>query len=224
MSAFGWLAQPAVPVLRDEQPDDAGVELGAGIHHQLVEGCLCRARRLVATVRSHGVEGVDYQEDPGQERYFGPGQSAGVAEAVEAFVMGEDSLGDAWVNLVVEKGPSEAGVMLHLAALDVVEGAGFSENPGFDANLADVMEHAGYRQMREAGVIDSEMAAELHRQVGDPEAVGDEVIAAGPHGVNKLVNHLARQEKSTRGRRGVTRVLRLIVGCRPPRVLGACVC
>src|SRR5687767_2428774 len=52
----------------DDGPNDVGIELGAGVVHQLTQRDLLRHRHPVRPLAGHRVEGIATGDDPGGER------------------------------------------------------------------------------------------------------------------------------------------------------------
>ena len=112
----------------------------------------------VAAVGGHRLVGVGHGEDARLERDLVPAQAARVAEAVGALVVSEDPLAQVGELGARQEARADLGVRVHLLPLALVERAGLREHAVRDADLADVVQHAGEPHALHALLLEAELA------------------------------------------------------------------
>lgn len=139
-----------------EAVDDVGIELGAGVAADFLERVLDGQGRLVAAIRSDGIERIGDRQDASEERDVRSRPTVRIAIAVEPFVVAEHRLGDLGMHESVNHPETELGVTTNLVPLGALERTRLEEHGLVDVDLADVMKRASDAETTEA------LLAEIH--------------------------------------------------------------
>ncbi len=205
-----------------ERGDHTGVELGARAPLQFGDGHLDRPGPAVGAGGGHRVEGVGDGDDPGALGDLGADQAVRVAAAVEAFVVVQDR----GAGLAEEGDPADhlmavLGMQFDDPAFLGGQRAVLAQQPGGDAELADVVQDAGEAQGLDAFVVHAEFPGDHHGGLSDAFAVAAGVAVLDVDGLHEgadggLVGgafavvlgedppgHVHRQQHEQRGDRAV---------------------
>jgi len=170
----------------EQRLDSHRVELCAGVRAQFLEGFLQRHAGAIGTVVRHRVEAVGDGEDAGAEWDLGAGQSARVAGAVPALVVGEHDLaGDLAEACLGHEGGADVGVPVHHLALLVSERPRLEEHLVGDADLANVVEQEAEDDLRVVGEQRIDRHAHRLAERGDPLDVTAGGLVAGVDGAGE---------------------------------------
>ncbi len=161
--------------------DNQGVELRPGVTLQFVECVFDRLSLLIHTVADHGIEGVGYTQDAGQQRNPLTGAAEWIAQSVEAFVVGEYRPGDLRVNEAGHHLKTDQWVSSDEGRLIGVQASWERKNVGVDGGFADVVERCGDFEATNPLVVESEGVGDGPGQRADPSSVVDPLRGHGPY-------------------------------------------
>ena len=166
-----------MPVLHRRAPqqrvDDLRVELRARGLDESPPRLFLAERLAVRAVGRHRVEGVAGEDDPRLERDLLARQVVRIAGAVVVLVRAADDEPDL-AELLDRREDALAedrDASRRCARSSVVERPGLREDPGRDADLADVVEERAELETLQLARLEAELLADSQREVGDPARV-----------------------------------------------------
>lgn len=150
------------------------------------EGDLDRKSLAVGAVAGHGVVGVGYSKDPGDDVDIFSGEFVGVAAAVVALVVAANS-GEAVAELwdLEDDLFAEFGVGFDHVELFVGKSAGLLEDVVGDADFADIVEGAGHVDQVDKAFVVFKGFGEVAGVFGDALGVATGVFVFGVNGLGE---------------------------------------
>src|SRR5215469_6620094 len=134
----------------EKNPDDFGIKLGAGATANFLFGVGHRQRPSVRAIADHSVEGVGNGEYAGAKRNLLSAETAGIAGAVEEFLVGQNNLRRITKKRnAAQHVVADVAVRAHDLFFVIVQRARLAENGIGNGHLADVVEECSASHDRE---------------------------------------------------------------------------